>query len=211
MSVETVIGPEYKEINRNGWSLVYNPKFKEYRESYKNIISKVKEALDGGEVEGFKSEMLKHTSGGKTYFTLEVNGEKFFIKKIPENHKQGGVNEFKSTEEAKQRLFEAGIDRVKLVDYMFAYTGNEFRFVVSKYDVRLNNTLASYMDECLKNNRLKELHDLDDRFADLKNIFKDYYDFKVENMAYYKETDEIILFDLNKYENALVDSPDEGL
>lgn len=210
MSLEQKIN-NHKEINRKDWSLVYNPEFEQYRDKYKNIISTVMKVIEGENVDGFKGEMLKHTAGGKTYFIVEVDGEKFFIKKIPENHKQGGVDEFKAAEEAKQRLSQTGIEKVKVVDYVFGFSGNGVRFVVSKYDERLKNSLASYMEECLKNNRTKELHDLEDRFADLKKVFWDYYDFKVENMAYDKDSDEIILFDLNDDEYTLSESSDEEL
>ena len=97
------------------------------------------------------------------------------------------------------------------MDYIFAYSGEDVRFVVSRYDDRLDVTLASYMDQCLENGEYAELRDLDNRFSDLKRIFKDYYDFKVQNMAYDKMTDQIILFDLNKTESFLIESDDEEL
>ena len=211
MSAESSIQPEYKEIIRHGWSLVYNPEFKQYQEKYKNIVSTIKKIIDGEEVEGFEGEMLSLKASGKLYFTVKVDGEKFFIKKIPENHNQGGVVEFKSSQEAKKRLSDVGVEKVKIVDYIFAYSGEDVRFVVSRYDDRLHVTLASYMDQCLEKGEYAELHGLDNRFSDLKRIFKDYYDFKVQNMAYDKMTDEIILFDLNKTESFLIESDDEEL
>ena len=81
MSAESSIQPEYKEIIRHGWSLVYNPEFKQYREKYKNIVSIIKKIVKGEEVEGFEGEMLSLKASGKLYFTVKVDGEKFFIKK----------------------------------------------------------------------------------------------------------------------------------
>lgn len=199
------------EIKRKDWSIVYNPEFEQYKEKYKNIVSTVNRVMAGEKIENFENEMLGYSTGGKAYSVVEVAGEKFFIKKIPENHKQGGVEEFKAALEAKNRLRDGGIKNVKVVDYVFGYSSDKVRFVVSRYDSRLKTTLALYMDECVEKKKYNELHKLDHRFADLKKLFADYFDFKVQNMAYDKDTDEIILFDLNNFENKLIESTDDEL
>ncbi len=208
---ENFTNNEYTEINRNGWSLVYNPDFEKYKDRYKNIVSKVKDILDGEKVEGINVEFFRKTSNGKFYYSLEIDGEKFFIKKIPESHKQGGVEEFKIAQEAKDRLLKNKIEKVKVIDYVFAYTGGDYRFVASRYDNKLDTTLAMYMDQCWKNGKTEDLKKLEERFENLKKIFCDYYDFRPGNMGYDKDTDEIILFDLNTYEFFLAECDDDEL
>jgi hypothetical protein len=200
-----------KEIHRKDWSIIYSPEFEKYRDKYKDIISTIQKVLRGEKVEGISLEYFSQTSNNKNYFIIDIEGEKFFIKRIPEEHKQGGVNEFKAASEAKKRLEDSGIQKVSVVDYIFGYSGNGARYVVSSYDPRVTKTLASYMDKCWEEKRYEEFHALDHRFADLDKIFKDYYDFKVENMGYDEENDEIILFDLNSGENMLIESSDDEL
>lgn len=211
MMLENFTNYEYKEINRNGWSLVYNPEFEKYKDRYKNIVSEVKKVLDGEKVDGIDVELLKTSPNGKSYFRLEIGGEKFFVKKIPENHKQGGVEEFKTAQETRNRLLMANVEKVKVIEYIFAFTGNNSRFVVSRYDDKLDTTLAMYMNQCWKKGKTEDLKKLEVRFESLYKIFSDYYDFRPGNMAYDQDTDEIVLFDLNTIENFLVESSDDEL
>ncbi len=50
----------FKEVKRKDWTLVYNPEFEQYRDKYKNIVSKVKSVLEGDAVEGVEVRKIRN-------------------------------------------------------------------------------------------------------------------------------------------------------
>ncbi len=199
------------EIKRKDWSLIYNPEFEQYRDKYKNIISSIQRIVQGEKVDGIESEMITLTASGKLYFTVELDGEKFFIKKIPEGHKQGGVGEFKAAKIAKQRLIDNNIKNVEIIDYICAFENEKDRYVVSRYDHVLKNTLEDVLADLKAREEYEKFGKLDRWFEELKSLFKDYPDFKIQNMAYDEATNKMILFDLNDSMFSLVESSDDEL
>lgn len=199
------------EIKRKDWSLVFNPEFGEYREKHRNIISRVKSVIEGAEVDGITSEMFALTPGGKSYFGVDLDGEQFFVKKIPNHTNQGGVQEFKSSERAKSLLKEHGIENVRVIDYIFAYSDSDYRYVVSRYENTLNRTLEDEMNRFDEARQYAEVGKLDVRYKELQSVLREFWDLTPRNMGYSEKTGEIVLFDLNILENGLSESPDDEL
>lgn len=198
-----------KEIKRKNWSLIYNPEFEGYREKYKNIISLVKSVLEGEVVDGVGVEKIK-TNLNREYFLLKINDSEFFIKKIPDSN-EGGVGEFKAIQEAKLRLNNSDIENVKIVDYIFAFTQGDIKYIVSVFDKSLENVLRLYLNDLYVNKDYKEYGRLDNRILQIKRLLSDYRDVTAGNMGYDPETDEITLFDLNLKKDSLNDSSDDEL
>lgn len=198
-----------KEIKRKNWSLIYNPEFEGYREKYKNIISLVKSVLEGEVVDGVGVEKIK-TNLNREYFLLKINDSEFFIKKIPDSN-EGGVGEFKAIQEAKLRLNNSDIENVKIVDYIFAFTQGDIKYIVSVFDKSLENVLRLYLNDLYVNKDYKEYGRLDNRVLQINRLLSDYRDVTAGNMGYNPETDEITLFDLNLKKDSLNDSSDDEL
>lgn len=198
-----------KEIKRKNWSLIYNPEFEGYREKYKNIISLVKSVLEGEVVDGVGVEKIK-TNLNREYFLLKINDSEFFIKKIPDSN-EGGVGEFKAIQEAKLRLNNSDIENVKIVDYIFAFTQGDIKYIVSVFDKGLENVLRLHLNDLYVNKDYKEYGRLDNRILQIKRLLSDYRDVTAGNMGYDPETDEITLFDLNLKKDSLNDSSDDEL
>jgi len=198
-----------KEIKRKNWSLIYNPEFEEYREKYKNVVSVIKDVMEGKKVDGVEIKRIK-TNLNREYFLLKINDTEFFIKKIPDSN-EGGVNEFKATQEAKNRLYNSDIENVKIVDYIFAFTQGDLKYTVSIFDKDLENVLRLYLNDLYIDKEYKEYSRLDNRVLKIKTLLSDYRDVTSGNMGYNPQTDEITLFDLNFKKDSLVESSDEEL
>ncbi len=211
MSAESPIQSEYKEIIHHGWSLVYNPEFEQYREKYKNIISTVKKVVEGEQIEGIEIKKINEESEtGREYFLLKMDGEEFFVKKMP-NVQEGGIAEFKAGKDIEKRLSKSGLDKVRAIQYIFAYTDNNVRYVVSKYEKDAENVLYKYMGKLRVAGDYKKNEELGKRIAEIQLCLSDYMDLRSGNMGYNPETDEIVLFDLNLKSDSLIHSSDDEL
>lgn len=100
---------------------------------------------------------------------------------------------------------------VKVINYLFAFTEEGVKYTVSDYEEMLNCTLRSVMDKLKVEKNYVEYARLQNRANAVNDILSDYYDLTTFNMSYNKETDEIILFDLNRIKDSWVESPDEEL
>ncbi len=209
MSVESLVQPDYKEINRNGWSLVYNPEFKEYRKKYENIISTIQKVLEGEKVEGVEIRKIKEYAD-KEYFLLQIDNEQFFIKKTA-NYNQGGVKEFKAGKDVEEKLKYYGLEKVRSIEYMFAYTDKKARYVVSRYEAAAEKTLSEHLAKLMVASKYAECTRLKNRFGEIRLHFPEYDDLSLINVGYDAETDEIILFDLNLKKDSLIESSDDEL
>lgn len=199
----------FKEVKRKDWTLVYNPEFEQYRDKYKNIVSKVKSVLEGDAVEGVGVRKISDYAD-REYFLLKVNNKEFFVKKTA-SYNQGGVDEFKAGKEVEGRLLSSGLQKVKSIKYIFAYSDNDTRYIVSEYDKDAENTLYDYMGKLrVKGDYLKN-EELSKRVVDIQTCLYDYMDLRSGNMGYNTETDEITLFDLNLKSTSLIESSDDEL
>jgi hypothetical protein len=210
MSKESFVD-ESKEIKRRDWTLVYNPEFEEYRDKYKNIISKVKSVIEGREVDGVEVEKLNiGREFNREYFILKIDNEEFFVKKIS-NEKEGGVDEFNAGKIVEERIHKAGLKKVKSIKYIFAYTDNTVRYAVSKYNKDAENTLYDYIGKLRVKGDYTKSEELSKRVVDIPICLYDYMDLRSGNMGYDPETDEITLFDLNLKSTSLIESGDDEL
>lgn len=209
MSVESPVQHDYKEINRNGWSLVYGPEFEGYREKYENIISTIQKVIEGDTVEGIEIKKINEYAD-REYFVLKIDNEEFFIKKTA-NYNQGGVSEFKAGKDVEERLKQYRLENVRSVKYIFACTNNKTRYAVSHYEAAAEKTLAEHLAKLMVKSRYDEYSRLKNRFGEIRLHFPEYDDLSLINVGYDVETDEIILFDLNLKKDSLMIPSDEEL
>ena len=207
--LKEVFVDESKEIKRKNWRLIYNPGFEQYRDKYKNIVSVIKGVLEGEVVDGFDCELLRKTSNNKSYFKLSVGGENFFIKKTPNKIDQGGVEEFRSAEKAKKILSEEGIDDVRVIDYIFAYSDSEYRYVVSRYEDFSGVNLDDFIKSLENKGEQDKAAFLREKLQKIEIVLKDFWDVHGQNMGFDKETGEVVLFDLNMVDGLGESSDDE--
>lgn len=211
MSIESSNKPGHEEITHHGWSLVYSPEFVQYKEKYKNIISKVKRVIEGDQVEGIEIKKIQEASEiEREYFLLKIGTDEFFIKKMP-NVKEGGVTEFKAGMDIESRLTKSNIGKVKAIQYIFAYSDNSIRYVVSRYEKDAENTLYDYIGKLRVEGNYTKSKELENRLEEIQNCLFDYMDIRSGNMGYNPISDEIVLFDINLKKNSLIESSDDEL
>ncbi len=196
----------------------FSDSFKEFiaQESHQGLMFAVKKVIDSTSIDsnevgkkiegdGFSLECLgdnTNTQHRKYFRLLTTDGQgDFFIKvntKIPGFHELG-PEELLIMQEAKNKLGEVTDFKVTVPEYVLAYKDRETSYLVARYDDNLRNPVNKLLERepegelatVLKNRVL---------YLSQVNVEKgwNYDDVTSHNMAYDKDTDTLIVFDLRR-------------
>ncbi len=195
-----------RRIEDDKWKLGYTDEFKQFVHQHPSIIRDVVERLskianDPKTPEGFRVEegeiiiALEKRRLKSNIYSIQAHGRKFFLK-MSRYAKEQAYDEFVDSSEAKKRIAEVMANLpipVEVVDYQLGFTQGGLNFFVAPWmdlvDVsEYQKTLTS----------LGQKRDFDQTLMILFEIFKDYVDFRILNMAYNPATNKIVIFDLQK-------------
>ncbi|HYC34209.1 MAG TPA: hypothetical protein VEC13_00585 [Candidatus Paceibacterota bacterium] len=209
--------PHYKR--RESFDIAYFQK-KEGLEAHD--MNSVREAIESGAIRTDSGVTVeKRHNDNRDYLIVTLPPKegrdeyKLFIKKNNElRNKDGGISELESGISAESILKDAGIEKVEVAKYLFAFNNHKTgeNFVASKYNPCLETQLSDYLQHLEQ----QIGHDEDDsgsesilplqakqrelisRMARIKiALANTFYDVTEHNMAYDPQRDVIILFDLN--------------
>lgn len=122
------------------------------------------------------------------YYKVSFDGQNYFVKKASLHEtirSGGGVSEVQGMLEAKELIKD--IPDVEVVDYKLGYQDHWNTLLVSSWNESLQNTLQNDLEAAkILKNKIELIR------SKLKPHF---FDVKLQNMAYDKEKEKIIIFD----------------
>jgi len=148
-----------------------------------------------------KKIAVQETKPLSYYYRCVLDGQPMFIKHTtdPRLWGGGGFIEAKSNQEAQEMLRASGIDWAEVVKFKLGYTGKKDMYFVA--DWKDKEDMLS-LDELGKMQRTQAQERLfrqaTERFATLKKLFKDFYDFLPFNVWIDASSGKLYLFDLHR-------------
>lgn len=148
-------------------------------------------------------------------YRVEINNSSFFVKKakLPLWWGGDGFAEYQSTLEIEELCKTMPGVRVAKGSMGYYEKSSNTSYYVSRWEDSLQLNLGRYIknlerklhqtkSEGEQSKLVKDINILVDRVQEIKNTFNEnFFDVRMENMAYDEETDEIVLFDITKNGN----------